>query len=83
MLEQGSFFARMRGIIVKASADLILLHLIRAPPMREIQNVNRRTRIPQWAIRWVVDQIAERFSPRRIILFGSYAAGQPSAGKRR
>ena len=45
--------------------------------MRRILDVNRRTRIPQWAIRWVADQIAERFSPQQIILFGSYARGDP------
>jgi predicted nucleotidyltransferase len=32
------------------------------------------------AIDHVVRQIVERFSPRRIILFGSYANGRPHAG---
>jgi len=45
--------------------------------MRQILDVNRRKRIPQWAIRWVADQIAARFAPRQIILFGSYARGNP------
>lgn len=44
---------------------------------RRIPDVNRRRRIPAWAIRWIVDQIAERFAPRKIILFGSYARGNP------
>ena len=45
--------------------------------MRRILDVNRRTRIPHWAIRRVADQIAEQFSPQQIILFGSYARGDP------
>lgn len=45
--------------------------------MQRIPDVTRRRRIPAWAIRWVVDQIAERFAPRKIILFGSYARGNP------
>jgi uncharacterized protein len=45
--------------------------------MRQIPDVNRRKRIPQWAIRWIVDQIVERFAPRQIVLFGSYARGNP------
>jgi predicted nucleotidyltransferase len=47
------------------------------PQTRRIPDVTERRRIPEWAIRWVVDQIAERFAPRRIILFGSYAWGSP------
>jgi len=34
-------------------------------------------RIPQQVIEDVVRQIVERFQPQRIILFGSYAYGQP------
>ena len=45
--------------------------------LHTISNVMRRKRISASAIRSVVDQIAERFSPRRIILFGSYARGTP------
>ena len=45
--------------------------------MRPIPDVNRRKRIPPWAIRWVADQIVERFAPRQILLFGSYARGNP------
>jgi predicted nucleotidyltransferase len=43
----------------------------------KIPNVNERRRIPMRAIRAVVDQIAEGFQPEKIILFGSYAYGQP------
>jgi uncharacterized protein len=39
--------------------------------------VNQRKRIPQSAIKAVVRQIAEQFRPQQIILFGSYAYGQP------
>jgi uncharacterized protein len=39
--------------------------------------VTKRKRIPQKAIRDVVRQIAENFHPRKIILFGSYARGNP------
>ncbi len=35
----------------------------------------RRRRIPDAAIHQFADQIAERFRPHRIILFGSYARG--------
>jgi len=39
--------------------------------------VDERMRIPDEVIRDLVARIAERFRPRRIILFGSYAYGQP------
>jgi len=39
--------------------------------------INKRTRIPQAAIDDVVKQIAEKFKPNKIILFGSYAYGKP------
>ena len=41
----------------------------------KVPNVNERRRIPTWAIRAVVKQIAEKFQPDKIILFGSYARG--------
>ncbi|MEK6751947.1 MAG: nucleotidyltransferase domain-containing protein [Chloroflexota bacterium] len=40
--------------------------------------INKRTRIPQEAIDDVVRQIAEKFKPDKIILFGSYAYGNPT-----
>jgi predicted nucleotidyltransferase len=40
--------------------------------------INKRTRIPQAAIDDVVRQIAEKFKPNKIILFGSYAYGKPT-----
>lgn len=43
----------------------------------EIPTIDRRERIPQTAIDHVVAQIAARFKPQRIILFGSYAYGKP------
>jgi uncharacterized protein len=39
--------------------------------------VNWRDQIPMVAIEDVVNQIAARFHPQRITLFGSYAYGQP------
>jgi predicted nucleotidyltransferase len=43
----------------------------------KVPKVNERRRIPMRAIRAVVKQIAEKFQPEKIILFGSYAYGQP------
>jgi predicted nucleotidyltransferase len=40
--------------------------------------INKRTRIPRAAINDVVRQIAEKFQPNKIILFGSYAYGKPT-----
>lgn len=42
-----------------------------------VPNVNQRDRIPLAAIETVADFIAETFKPEKIILFGSYAYGQP------
>jgi len=44
---------------------------VKVPP------ITQRTRIPQEAINYVVWQIAEKFQPLKIILFGSYAYGTP------
>jgi predicted nucleotidyltransferase len=43
----------------------------------EVPTVDKRKRIPQEAIDEVVRQIAEKFRPQKIILFGSYARGEP------
>ena len=43
----------------------------------QVPNINVRHRIPQWAIEDVVHQIVQLFQLQRIILFGSYAYGQP------
>jgi uncharacterized protein len=37
-----------------------------------------RRRIPMPAIRAVVQQVAERYQPEKVILFGSYAYGSPT-----
>jgi predicted nucleotidyltransferase len=42
-----------------------------------VSHVNEHQRIPEQAIRAVVKRIAEKFQPEKIILFGSYAYGQP------
>ena len=44
---------------------------VKVPP------ISQRTRIPQEAIEYVVWQIAEKFQPLKIILFGSYSYGMP------
>jgi predicted nucleotidyltransferase len=43
----------------------------------QVPLVNKRQRIPEYAIGETVRQIVEQFEPQRIILFGSYASGQP------
>jgi predicted nucleotidyltransferase len=43
----------------------------------EVPTIDKRERIPQAAIDEVVRQIAEKFHPQKIILFGSYARGKP------
>lgn len=35
--------------------------------------------VPLWRIKAYTDEIARRFKPHKIILFGSYAYGQPNA----
>ena len=45
--------------------------------MPTVPNVNARKRIPMSAIRTVVARIAELVHPQKIILFGSYASGDP------
>ena len=42
-----------------------------------VPTIDQRKRIPQEAIDEVVRQIVERFKPQKIILFGSYARGNP------
>ena len=43
----------------------------------QLPNINQRCRIPTQAIDDVVHQIAGKFKPQKIILFGSYARHQP------
>ena len=54
-----------------AETPPIDLSHIRLPPLE------RRKRIPMRAIYAVAKAIAEHFEPEKIILFGSYAYGQP------
>ena len=42
-----------------------------------VPTIDQRQRIPQEAIDQVVQQIVEKFKPQKIILFGSYARGNP------
>ena len=50
-------------------------NLPKAPPMRWYRGAD----IPMHVIRRFARQVAERFSPDKIILFGSYAYGTPHA----
>jgi len=43
----------------------------------KVPTIDKRKRIPQKAIDQVVKQIVEKFKPQKIILFGSYAHGNP------
>jgi len=43
----------------------------------KVPTIDKRKRIPQEAIDQVVEQIVEKFKPQKIILFGSYARGNP------
>ena len=43
----------------------------------KVPTIDKRKRIPQKAIDNVVKQIVEKFKPQKIILFGSYARGNP------
>jgi len=42
-----------------------------------VPTIDIRERIPEDVIRHLANQIAEKFRPRKIILFGSYAYGEP------
>lgn len=44
---------------------------------KRVRSSNSRRRVPMRDIRAVVRQIATKFQPEKIILFGSYAYGKP------
>ena len=46
-------------------------------PAIKVPTIDKRKRFPQKAIDQVVEQIVEKFKPHKIILFGSYARGNP------
>jgi predicted nucleotidyltransferase len=48
-------------------------------PAYPTQKPSKRTRIPMRTIRALVNQIAKKFDPEEIILFGSHAYGKPHA----
>jgi predicted nucleotidyltransferase len=48
------------------------------PRRGDAPSIRVRRRISNRAIEEVVRQIVDRFQPQRVILFGSYAYGQPS-----
>ena len=43
----------------------------------QVPPISKRKRIPADAIKSVVEQIVMKFNPKKVILFGSYAYGQP------
>jgi uncharacterized protein len=64
-------------IDIEERCYLILLYNLFKMTAIEVPTVDKRKRIPQKAIDEVVRQIAEKFHPQKIILFGSYARGKP------
>lgn len=46
-------------------------------PGIQVPPIDKRDRIPFQAIRDIAEQIARKFEPEKIILFGSYARGAP------
>jgi predicted nucleotidyltransferase len=54
-----------------------LLYNLYTMTVIDVPTIDERERIPQAAIDEVVRQIAEKFHPQKIILFGSYARGKP------
>src|SRR5574341_119716 len=50
-----------------------------APNIFQVPPINKRKRIPMKTIRAIARQIAEKFDPEEIILFGSHAYGTPTA----
>jgi predicted nucleotidyltransferase len=43
-----------------------------------VSKLPRRRRVPMPAIQAVVQQVTDRFQPEKVILFGSYAYGNPT-----
>jgi uncharacterized protein len=52
----------------------------RTPPVPPLVRRLPSGRVPRAAIRKYVRQVVERFSPEKVILFGSHAYGTPDAG---
>jgi predicted nucleotidyltransferase len=50
------------------------------PATVHVPTIDRRERVPDAAIEEFVQSVAVTFRPERIILFGSYAYGQPHPG---
>jgi predicted nucleotidyltransferase len=46
----------------------------------KIPKINEQKRVPPDVIQSVVDHIVQTFEPEKIILFGSYAYGEPKPG---
>ncbi len=57
-----------------SSASSCKIQLMQVSALKKFKRVSRK------AIKAVVSQIAEKFHPQKIILFGSYAYGQPHPG---
>ena len=62
---------KVRRLCFESGCIIISMVVVNVP------TINKRKRIPQKAINQVVKQIVEKFKPQKIILFGSYAKGNP------
>jgi uncharacterized protein len=61
----------------QSSTDVETLYNYLKMAAVKVPTIDKRKRIPQKAIDQVVKQIVEKFKPQKIILFGSYARGNP------
>ena len=62
---------KVRRFVIKSLYNYLIMVVVNVP------TIDKRKRIPQKAINQVVKQIVEKFKPQKIILFGSYARGNP------
>jgi predicted nucleotidyltransferase len=56
---------------------IIFLEKEKMDPLFSVPPIHLRHRIPSQAIQQLVEKITENFHPQKIILFGSYAYGNP------
>jgi predicted nucleotidyltransferase len=69
--------ANRSAVSVATPNDLKTLYNCLTMVAVKVPTIDKRKRIPQKAIDQVVKQIVEKFKPQKIILFGSYARGNP------
>ncbi len=63
--------------LVEECQELNYCIIIDMESIIQVPTVNERKRIPDQVIQEIIRRIAERFSPKKILLFGSYASNQP------